>query len=1072
MTARRKLITCLGASLLAMGLAWPGAAMASLDVDNVELRVVGSGDPFVPYTVGIDALPGDEVEIRITIDLNEDPDGANTWCYTKFFLGEVSYNTGLGCLENGTDWDVNYDVMGVETFTIFIPDTLPGSEDPVCEFLWLAFRAFRCGDPCEHGGDCNEPGVCYAEFFLPESIRILPQQPDVECVAPWTLDGCLNNGNSCRTFYYNDVFVSGDPNCGEGHWLGLARRDAAGEWTAYADSVTFCCNDIGPQEILLSYGDSNDPENFALCTTWVEIKDCGAPYINYGCPCDRDLCVDDNCVATLPDYRYYGTCQYGYTFWHYYNLWDNCDAFGDLTVTQYPEPGTKYGEDGWPEDCPTGGVYVTLTVSDTSPDSHDSSCTFWVSFVDCHAPTITCPPDVDEGQDPGICGRQLTFPRPEVHDNCCPDEDLRVTAQANYDHILIEEQPDGTWIGNFPLGLSEVTWTVYDCCYRGYSRQCTQRIRVRDTVDPWIVCPPDRGYFEDEIYTSQSGSNPPHSDGGDECGAWVCLDAPEFGDNCGILDVYNDYEGWDYVMGDEPGGSHVCEGQFKVWFPVGETEVTWTIVDTEGRESTCSHFVLVIDDEDPFLWLCYCWLDFVQTGPGSCSELSPENLVEQLVLWNFNQCGYPYAAEDNCGVEIYVIESVGNTYDTTEPVTDQDGNYIRRTDPFSLGEHLIWVIAEDPSGNQSAPCVLDIFVLVGGGCPEGACCASDGGCTVGTAGDCADAGGTYQGDGTNCDDTDCSQPPTGACCVDETCTVETADDCTNAGGAYQGDGTGCDPNPCDLPDPTGACCDGDTCTVETEADCGGDYQGDGTDCDPDPCAAPPTGACCVGDTCTVETEADCGGDYQGDGTDCDPNPCAGPPTGACCVGDTCTVETEADCGGDYQGDGTDCDPNPCAPPDPEGACCFPSGTCVVSTEDDCDNAGADSWTEGEDCDPNECPQPPTGACCVPNGNCAQVTESVCSFTYDGDYQGSGTNCVDTDCPQPIGVIDPPLIPQGTIFPPKTVDEEPVVTAEEDFEADTVAPAFGLCGGAFGFAAPSMLLGIAGMKLGYRRRRRR
>jgi hypothetical protein len=40
----------------------------------------------------------------------------------------------------------------------------------------------------------------------------------------------------------------------------------------------------------------------------------------------------------------------------------------------------------------------------------------------------------------------------------------------------------------------------------------------------------------------------------------------------------------------------------------------------------------------------------------------------------------------------------------------------------------------------------------------GACCAADGTCTVGTEADCLAAGGTYQGDGTDCDPNPCPQP--------------------------------------------------------------------------------------------------------------------------------------------------------------------------------------------------------------------------------------------------------------------------------------------------------------------------
>ncbi len=116
----------------------------------------------------------------------------------------------------------------------------------------------------------------------------------------------------------------------------------------------------------------------------------------------------------------------------------------------------------------------------------------------------------------------------------------------------------------------------------------------------------------------------------------------------------------------------------------------------------------------------------------------------------------------------------------------------------------------------------------------GACCLDDGSCSVTTQSICEGGGGTYQGDGTNCD-------TTGACCMDGDCIITTEDCCSNAGGDYQGDDTACDPNPC----VTGACCVGTDCTIETEDDCtsmGGTYLGGGTTCDPNPCV----GICCDG----------------------------------------------------------------------------------------------------------------------------------------------------------------------------------------------------------------------------------
>ncbi len=293
-------------------------------------------------------------------------------------------------------------------------------------------------------------------------------------------------------------------------------------------------------------------------------------------------------------------------------------------------------------------------------------------------------------------------------------------------------------------------------------------------------------------------------------------------------------------------------------------------------------------------------------------------------------------------------------------------------------------------------------------CPQltGACCYADGSCLIQTEADCTGAGGAYEGDDMVCDPNPCPQPE-GACCyADGSCLVQTEDDCTGAGGAYEGDDTVCDPNPC--PQPEGACCYADgSCLIQTEADCigaGGAYEGDDTVCDPNPCPQP-EGACCYADgSCLIQTEADCigaGGAYEGDDTVCDPNPCP-QPEGACCYADgSCLIQTEADCigaGGAYEGDDTVCDPNPC--PQPEGACCYADGSCLIQTEGDC--IGAGGAYEGDDtvCDPNPCPQP-EGACCYADGSCLIQTEADC-IGAGGAYEGDDTVCDPNPCPQPEG----------------------------------------------------------------------
>jgi hypothetical protein len=74
-----------------------------------------------------------------------------------------------------------------------------------------------------------------------------------------------------------------------------------------------------------------------------------------------------------------------------------------------------------------------------------------------------------------------------------------------------------------------------------------------------------------------------------------------------------------------------------------------------------------------------------------------------------------------------------------------------------------------------------------------------------------------------------------------------------------------------------------------------------------------------------------------------------------------------------------------------GACCT-AGVCSEGFEEDC--AGTFQGV-GTDCDTTECPQ--TGACCI-GEFCSDVFEEDCT----GDFQGEGTECATTECAEPTG----------------------------------------------------------------------
>jgi len=75
-----------------------------------------------------------------------------------------------------------------------------------------------------------------------------------------------------------------------------------------------------------------------------------------------------------------------------------------------------------------------------------------------------------------------------------------------------------------------------------------------------------------------------------------------------------------------------------------------------------------------------------------------------------------------------------------------------------------------------------------------------------------------------------------------------------------------------------------------------------------------------------------------------------------------------------------------------GACCYANGACgEVGGAGDC---SGEYQGDGTTCSPSPCPQP-QGACCYSDGSCEDVVgEAYCT----GDYQGDGNFCATVDCP--------------------------------------------------------------------------
>ncbi|MYL21642.1 HYR domain-containing protein [Halobacillus litoralis] len=141
---------------------------------------------------------------------------------------------------------------------------------------------------------------------------------------------------------------------------------------------------------------------------------------------------------------------------------------------------------------PVGDTIITCT-------ENNQACTFQITVNDTEPPTITCPGDITQDNDPGQCGAVVTFPDPVVMDNC-PGATLACIP------------PSGSF---FPIGTTEVECVATDAS-GNESEPCTFEIMVNDTEPPTITCPGDITQDNDP----------------GQCGAVVTFPDPVVMDNC------------------------------------------------------------------------------------------------------------------------------------------------------------------------------------------------------------------------------------------------------------------------------------------------------------------------------------------------------------------------------------------------------------------------------------------------------------------------------------------------------------------------------------------------------------
>jgi len=220
---------------------------------------------------------------------------------------------------------------------------------------------------------------------------------------------------------------------------------------------------------------------------------------------------------------------------------DNCSATIEQTA------GLASGET-----FPVGTTTNTFVITDASGNT--ATCSFDITIKedgDAIAPTITCPANIEQYVDPGVCGAVVEFTLPSFSDNS--------------GDVTIARTDNGPASGEvFPVGITTVSYTATDAA--GNTASCSFDVTVTDNEDP--------------VFAAVSNKERTVDPG--QCEAVVSFKIPTATDNC---------DGTTVTQTSELGAGDT--------FPVGTTTVTYTATDASGNTDTVSFDVIVTDNEGP-----------------------------------------------------------------------------------------------------------------------------------------------------------------------------------------------------------------------------------------------------------------------------------------------------------------------------------------------------------------------------------------------------------------------------------------------------------------------------------------
>ncbi|WP_394698151.1 HYR domain-containing protein [uncultured Draconibacterium sp.] len=389
-----------------------------------------------------------------------------------------------------------------------------------------------------------------------------------------------------------------------------------------------------------------DPDGLQdSCSFIVTIVDVTPPGIDIGgCVDVSDTAAANNCskvAAIIADPTYS----------------DNCWPVDSLTLTWTMTGATTGTGNGSVagESFNVGLTTVQYVVTD--PDGNSDSCSFTVRILDITAPGIDiggCV-DVSGTMDANNCyAIPPAITDPIFSDACWPVDSLALS-------FRIENGAwDTTGVGyvsglQFPVGTNTVWYIVTDP--DGNADSCSFTVEMLRDEIPWtaITCPSDPA---------------PIVLGSTECERAISLDPPVVSDYCvtATYTITNDFNGLS-VISDEI-------------FPVGITQVNWTISDNSGNDTICTVYVDISGVQLPTI---ACPDDVIGTMDASGCYAIPPSIDPPTY-------SAPCWDTDSLDLSFHIINGV---WDTTG-VGEVNGLN------FPVGTNTVWYIVTDPDGNKDS----------------------------------------------------------------------------------------------------------------------------------------------------------------------------------------------------------------------------------------------------------------------------------------------------------------------------------------------------------------------------------